>query len=61
MGSTVALVTGTFSYLPGEKLTLTYDTHLDVKTALGKNVALGVELSAEPLSVEGELASYVYF
>jgi hypothetical protein len=61
LGNTVALLSGTASYLPGEKLTSTYDARLTVKYTLGREVALGVELVAQPLSVEGQLSSYVYF
>jgi hypothetical protein len=60
-GETVGLLTGTLSYLPGEKLAGTYDVRFTVKSALGKDVALGVEFAAQPLSVEGQLASYLYF
>jgi hypothetical protein len=59
--ATVVLVTGSVSYLPWEKLSDTFDLRLTVKSALAKNVALGVEAAAQPLSVEGQLVSYVYF
>jgi hypothetical protein len=61
LGETVALLTGTVSYLPGEHLDATYDVHFSAKSTRGARVALGVELDAQPLSVEGQLASYVYF
>jgi Domain of unknown function (DUF4105) len=61
VGETVGLLTGSLSYLPGEKLAATFDTRLTIKQALTKDVALGLELAAQPLSVEGQLASYVYF
>jgi hypothetical protein len=61
VGDTVALLTGTVSYLPGEKLSATYDARGSVRYTLGRDVAVGVELDAQPLSIEGQLASYVYF
>jgi hypothetical protein len=61
MGETVGLLTGTVSYLPGEKLTSTYDVRLTVKSTLARDVALGVELTAQPLSVEAQVSSYLYF
>jgi hypothetical protein len=61
LGETVGLLTGTFSYLPGEKLADTFDIRLTLKSALGRNLALGIEADAQPLSVEAQLASYVYF
>jgi hypothetical protein len=60
-GETVGLLTGTLSYLPGERLDATFDAHVVVKHALSRGVALGVELDAQPLNVEGQLSSYVYF
>ncbi len=61
VGDAVALLTGTVSYLPGERLTSTYDARLTIKYAVGRDLAFGVELVAQPLSVEGQLSSYVYF
>jgi hypothetical protein len=60
-GETVGLLTGTVSYLPGEKLADTFDLRFTVKSTLARNVALGLEMDAQPLSVEGQLSSYVYF
>jgi len=61
LGEMVVLATAMGSYLPGEKLAATYDARLTMKYALGRNVALGLELAAQPLSVEGQLSSFVYF
>ena len=61
LGDTVALLTGTASYLPGEKLASTYNTRFSLKYSLRRDVALGLELAAQPLSIEGQLSSYLYF
>jgi hypothetical protein len=61
LGETVGLLTGMFSYLPGEHLKDTFDVRLTIKTTLRRNLALGIEADAQPLSVEAALASYVYF
>jgi hypothetical protein len=61
LGETVGLLTGTLSYLPGEKVGMTYDARFTLRSSLGKDVALGVEFAAQPLSIEGQLASYIYF
>ena len=37
------------------------DVRLTIKSTLARDVALGVELLAQPLSVEGQLSSYLYF
>jgi hypothetical protein len=58
---TIAVLMGTVSYLPGERLRATYDVHATVRTSLGRNVALGVESVAQPSSAEIQLASYLYF
>jgi hypothetical protein len=61
LGETVGLLTGTVSYLPGEKIADTFDLRLTIKSALGRNLALGLEADAQPLSLEAQLASYIYF
>jgi uncharacterized protein DUF4105 len=58
---TIGLVTATWSYLPGARLKSTYDVRATLRGALAKNVAVGFEAAAQPLSVEGMLASYLYF
>jgi hypothetical protein len=60
-GPLVALVTGTISYLPWERVKDSYHLRLEVKGALARGLALGVEADAQPESVEAALVSYVYF
>lgn len=60
-GSTVALVTGTWSYLPGQQLDSTYEITARVRSGLGKNLAVGVQSSFAPSALEAELHSYIYF
>lgn len=60
-GQTVGLLTGSWSYLPGSTLVGTYDLRAAVRCALGRDVALGVEAAAQPLSIEALLTSYLYF
>jgi hypothetical protein len=60
-GDVVALLTGTASYLPGERLAFRFDARLSLRYTLARDVALGVELGAQPLSTEGQLSSYLYF
>jgi hypothetical protein len=61
VGETVAVLTATLSYLPFERIATTYQAQLAVKRALRKNVALGIEAVAQPLSFEAQFSSYVYF
>jgi Domain of unknown function (DUF4105) len=58
---TIALLTATWSYLPGADLKSSYDFRAALRGELGKDVALGFEGAAQPLSVEGLFASYLYF
>jgi hypothetical protein len=60
-GQTIGLVTGTWSYLPGQTLGSTYNARGILRSALGKNVALGVEGSLQPASYDLQIASYLYF
>jgi hypothetical protein len=60
-GHTALLATGTVSYLPWQKLDATFDARLTVKNALSRDVVLGIEADAQPLSVDGQLVGYVYF
>lgn len=55
------LLTATWSYLPWARLKGTYDVRATLRGALAKEVAIGLEAAAQPLSVEGVLASYLYF
>jgi hypothetical protein len=57
----IGLLTATWSYLPGARLKSTYDVRAALRGALAKDVAVGLEAAAQPLSVEGTLASYLYF
>jgi len=57
----VAVVTATWSYLPGAHLKSTYDIRAALRGALAHDVAVGFEAAVQPLSVEGMLASYFYF
>lgn len=60
-GAVVGLLTASCSYLPAQSLRGTYDLRASVRQGLGKNVALGVEAAAQPLSAEAQLSSYLYF
>jgi hypothetical protein len=60
-GDTVLLATGALSYLPWQRIDATFDARFTLKSALSRNVALGVEAALQPLSVEGQLVGYVYF
>jgi hypothetical protein len=57
----VGLVTGTWWYLPGAQLKSTHDVRAAIRGALAHDVAVGFEAAVQPLSVEGMLASYLYF
>jgi hypothetical protein len=57
----VAVLTATWSYLPGSHPKSTYDVRAALRGALAQDVAIGLEAAAQPLSVEGLLASYLYF
>jgi hypothetical protein len=57
----IAAVTTTWSYLPGARLNQSYDVRAALRGALAQDVAIGFEAAAQPLSVEGLFASYLYF
>jgi hypothetical protein len=59
--STVALVTGSVSYLPGEDLKSTFDLRAVLRTRLATDVAVGLEGALQPRGSEALLASYLYF
>jgi len=59
--NTVALVTGSVSYLPAQDLKTTFDLRAVLRTELGRNVAIGFEGALQPRAAEGQLASYLYF
>lgn len=58
---TVAVVTGSWSYLPGEHLRSTYDVRANLRRPLGTNVAVGIEAAMQPTSREAQFDSYLYF
>jgi hypothetical protein len=60
-GDTAVLVTCAGSYLPWQKIHETFDARAEIKTALARDLALGIEADAQPLSVEGQLLGYIYF
>lgn len=57
----LALGSITISYLPAQHLTSTFDARASLRAGLAKNVALGFEGRADPLGVDGRIASYFYF
>ncbi|HMJ13016.1 MAG TPA: DUF4105 domain-containing protein, partial [Polyangiaceae bacterium] len=60
-GRTVAMLSGTWSYLPGQRLNSTYEINGQLRSGLGKNLAVGIQSSVAPASIEAELHSYIYF
>lgn len=58
---TIAYVTGTFSWLPGQDGASTHDVRGSLRSALAEDVALGIEAAAQPRSVEAQLASFLYW
>ena len=60
-GATVASVTGSVSYLPGQGLAGTFDLRAILRTRLAPNVAMGFEGAHQPRNYEAQLASYLYF
>ena len=60
-GSMVALVSGTWSWLPAQTPGSVFDVRASVRAPIARDVALGFEGAAQPESVEGVLASYLYF
>jgi len=57
----VALVTASMAYLPGSDLATTFELRGGLRARLAKNVALGVDVAAYPLSIEGVLATFLYY
>jgi len=57
----IGLLTANWAYLPGQTLKGTFDVRATLRSELGKNVALGVEATLQPASMEAQLASYLYF
>ena len=57
----LGLASITISYLPAQHLASTFDVRASLRAGLAKNVALGFEGRADPLGVDGRVASYFYF
>ena len=57
----VAVVTANWAYLPGAKLHHTYDLRATLRSALAKDVAIGLEAAVQPSSAEALFGSYLYF
>jgi hypothetical protein len=57
----VTLLTGTWSYLPGQNLTSTYELRGAMRARLAPDVALGIEALIQPSAIEGQFMSYLYF
>lgn len=60
-GNLVALVQGTWSWLPAQTPGSVYDVRATLRAPVSRDVALGFEGAAQPDSVEGVLSSYLYF
>ncbi len=60
-GQTVAAITGSWSYLPFQKLWSTFIAHGQLRAPLARDVALGLGVTLQPSAFEGQLASYIYF
>jgi hypothetical protein len=57
----VTLVSGSWSYLPGQSTTSTYEIRGAVRASLAPDVALGVETLVHPRAIEAQFLSYLYF
>jgi hypothetical protein len=57
----IALLTGSWSYLPAQRLQGTYDLRATLRSRLGKDVAIGIEAAMQPYSYEAQVSSYLYF
>ena len=57
----LAVVSGSFSYLPGQDTRMTYELRGSLRARLARNVALGVESLLQPDAVEAQFLSYLYF
>jgi hypothetical protein len=58
---TIALLTGSWSYLPAQRLQGTYDMRATLRSRLGRDVAVGIEAAMQPYSYEAQVSSYLYF
>ena len=59
--NSIALLTANWSYLPGQTLHSTYDLRVTLRSALARDVAVGLEAAVQPSSSECLLGSYLYF
>jgi hypothetical protein len=57
----VTVLSGTWSYLPGENLTSTYELRGTMRARLAPDAALGIEALVQPSAIEGQFLSYLYF
>ncbi len=60
-GDAVLYLTGVYSWLPGQDGGTTYDVRGSLRSGLAEDVALGIEASAQPRSMEAQLASFLYW
>ena len=60
-GPVVAVVGGSWSYLPAQELVGTYDVRGLLRAEIAPDVALGIETAIQPASMEAQLGSYLYF
>jgi hypothetical protein len=57
----VGLVSGGWSYLPGQNVNPTYEVRGALRASLATNVALGMEALLQPRALEGQFLTYLYF
>jgi hypothetical protein len=60
-GPFVAVLDGTWSYLPGQSTHSTYELRGALRMTLARDVAVGVESLLQPNAIEAQLLSYLYF
>jgi hypothetical protein len=59
--STIALLTGTWSWLPGQDPGQTFDVRGTLRHGLAPDLAMGLETAAQPRSLEARIATFLYF
>lgn len=57
----LAVVSGSWSYLPGQSTHSTYELRGAVRASLARDVALGIEALIQPDAAEAQFLSYLYF
>jgi hypothetical protein len=57
----VAMFSGTWSYLPGERVKSTYELRGSLRFSLATDVAIGTEVLVQPRAIESQFLSYLYF